>query len=66
MPEVTARHLITHEPVAPGAPLVSRDQQHFTLARVDEEFVYVIPKGKRTAAERYRAHHFALEIVCQP
>lgn len=57
------RHLVTKAPVAPGTVITSRDQQTFTLAHFDEDFVHVIPQGKRTMTERYRPQFFSLEAV---
>jgi len=60
---VILRSLITKKPVEPGVVVTARDQEQFTLARFDEDFVYVIPKGKRTSTERYRPQFFSLEVV---
>lgn len=59
------RHIITGGEVTPGAIVTSRDQQQFTLAKFDEEFVYAIPKGKRTSTERYRPQFFSLEVITE-
>lgn len=60
---MTLRYLVSQKPVDRGAVIRSRDQQEFTLADFDEEFVYVLPKGHRVRTERYRPQFFQLEVV---
>jgi hypothetical protein len=65
---MTLIHVLTRQPVTPGAELVARDTRPFTLVDYVEDgagsgFCVVLPEGKRGARnhEEYRANFFGLE-----
>lgn len=64
------RRLITHEPVAPGAEIVSRTTQRYTLVGYEPDgagsgFVIALPAGKWGVKnhEEYRPQFFGLEVA---